>query len=108
MVMARSIHIFVDSDMPLEDFIRETESLLGIKLQPVFEGGETWYEFRNSQVVLSIGSHEYENDRDMNFENFRYDIEVRALNINTEEERKKWREDFALLIFNKLKGTNKY
>jgi hypothetical protein len=58
--------------------------------------------------VLTVGTHEFENSHNMNFQDYRYDIEVRALNIQTEEERKKWRDDFAHAVFKKLKETNSY
>ena len=33
---------------------------------------------------------------------------MRALNIQTEEERKRWRDDFARSVFKKLKEANNY
>lgn len=106
--MAKSIEIFVDSRAPLEDFVNELESLLGIALQRAYDNGETWYEFKDQHIALTAGTHEYENSRKMNFEDYRYDIEVRALNIQTEEERKQWRDNFAYSVFKKLKETNNY
>jgi hypothetical protein len=106
--MAKSIDIFVGSQIPLEDFVRELESLLEIRLQLVSSSGEKWYEFRDTHIVLTVGTHEYENSRDIDFEDYRYDIKVRALNIQTEEERKKWRDDFAHHAFEKLKKMNRY
>ncbi|HVB76147.1 MAG TPA: hypothetical protein VNE38_21580, partial [Ktedonobacteraceae bacterium] len=44
----------------------------------------------------------------MNFEDYNYDISVRALNLESEEKRKQWRERFAFEIFEKLKATDKY
>jgi hypothetical protein len=35
-------------------------------------------------------------------------IEVKALNVQTEEERNIWRDDFASSVFKKLKETNNY
>ncbi len=106
--MAKSIDIFVDSRAPLEDFVNELESLLGITLQRFCDNGEIWYEFKNQHIVLTVGTHEYENSHNMSFQDYHYDIEVRALNIQTEEERKKWRDDFAYAVFKKLKNTNSY
>jgi hypothetical protein len=106
--MAKSIDIFVDSCAPLEDFVNELESLLGITFQRVYDNGETWHEFKDQHIVLTVGTHEYENSHNMNFQDYHYDIEVRALNIQTEEERKKWRDDFAHSVFKKLKETNNY
>ncbi len=106
--MAKSIDIFVDTRAPLEDFVSELESLLGITFQRVSDNGEIWYEFKDKHIVLTVGTHEYENSRNMNFKDYRYDIEMRALNIQTEEKRKKWRDDFAHSVFKKLKETNNY
>jgi len=86
--------------------VSELESLLGITFQRVYDHGEIWYEFKDKRVVLTIGTHEYENSCNMNFQDYHYDIEVRALNIQTEEERKKWRDEFAHSIFRKLKEAN--
>ena len=106
--MARSIDIFVDARTPLEEFVRELESLLGITLRRIFDNGEIWYEFKDKHVVLTVGTHEYENSGDMNFRDYCYDVEVRALNIQTEEERKRWRDDFARSVFEKLREANGY
>jgi hypothetical protein len=106
--MAKSIDIFVDSQGSLEDFVSELESLLGITFRRVHNDGEIWYEFKDKYIVLTVGTHEYENSRNLNFENYPYDIEVRALNIQTEEERKKQRDDFASSVFKQLKETNNY
>jgi hypothetical protein len=106
--MAKSIDIFVDSRAPLEDFVSELESLLGITFQRVSDNGEIWCEFKDKHIALTVGTHQYENSRNMNFQDYHYDIEVRALNIQTEEERKKWRDDFARSVFKKLKETNNY
>ena len=106
--MANSIDIFVDSRAPLEDFVSQLESLLGITFQRVYDNGEIWYEFKDQHIVLTVGTHEYENSRNMNFQDYHYDIEVRALNIQTEKERKKWRDDVAHSVFRKLKETNSY
>ena len=106
--MTKSIDIFVDSRTPLEDFVNKLESLLGITLRRAHDNGDIWYEFKDQHIVLTVGTHEYENSYNINFQDYPYDIEVRALNIQTEEERKKWRDDFARSVFKKLKETNSY
>ena len=89
--MAKSIVIFIDSRAPLDSFVNGLESLLGNTFQRVHDNGEIWYEFKDQHIVLTVGTHEYENSRNMNFQGYRYDMEVRALNVQTEEERKQWR-----------------
>ncbi len=61
--MAKSIDIFVDSRAPLEDFVNELESLLGITFQRVCDNGEIWHEFKDQHIVLTVGTHKYENRR---------------------------------------------
>jgi hypothetical protein len=104
----RSVDIFAESEVSLEDFVQDIEKLLGIKLQRISEGEEIFYEFRDPHVVFTVGTHDLANDRDMNFEDYRYHLSARALNISTEEERKKWRDEFARVIFQKLKTTQNY
>jgi hypothetical protein len=106
--MSRSVDIFVKSAAEIANFALDIESLFNIKLQLISNRQEFWYEFRNHQISLSLGTHDLENDRDMNFEDYPYHISVRAININTEKERQKWCDDFALFVFDKFKSTNKY
>jgi len=106
--MSTSIEIFVDSHAPLEDFALEIESLLGIPLERFSDEWETWYEFGDEHITLMVIAHEYENSQNIHFEDYRYDIEVRALNTQTEAECEKWRGDSARSIFQKLKELNKY
>ncbi|HLO89491.1 MAG TPA: hypothetical protein VK203_31400 [Nostocaceae cyanobacterium] len=106
--MSRSLDIFVASEMQIMDFVEQIESLLDIKLQLIRDEYESWYEYHDSNIHLILGGHEFENDRDMNFEDYRYLISIRARNIETEEEREKWRNDFTDKVFSKLKETQKY
>jgi hypothetical protein len=106
--MSKSLDIFIESEVPIEVFVKEMETLLGVKLQPISDDEEIFYEFRDPQIVLSVGTHDFVNDRDMNFEDYHYDLSVRALNISAEANRKKWREKFAGTVFQKLKASRKY
>ncbi|WP_017720732.1 hypothetical protein [Kamptonema formosum] len=106
--MSESRDIFIDSQTGLANQAKEIESLLDIQFQLISDRYETWYEYRNSRISLTLGEHDFENDRDMNFEEYRYHLSVRALNLDTEAERKKWRDDFASFVFQKLKATQKY
>ncbi|HLP87532.1 MAG TPA: hypothetical protein VK184_02860 [Nostocaceae cyanobacterium] len=106
--MSRSLDIFVESKTEIETFVEQIEFLLGIKLKLIHDENESWYEYQNSTINLTLGTHEFENDKNMNFEDYDYYISIRSLNIETEEKREKWRNDFAQNIFNKLKETQKY
>jgi hypothetical protein len=106
--MSKSLDIFIESEVPIEVFVKEMETLLGVKLQPISDDEEIFYEFRDPQIVLSVGTHDFVNDRDMNFEDYHYDLSVRALNISAEANRKKWRDTFARKVFQKLRASRKY
>jgi hypothetical protein len=82
--------------------------ILALKLEFFSDGTDNWYEFRNSTITLTIGKHDFENDRDIKFEEYPYNLSIRALNISTEFDRKKWCNDFASYVFQKLKSTERY
>lgn len=106
--MSESRDIFIDSQTGMANLAKEIESLLDIQFQLISDRYETWYEYRNPRISLTLGEHDFENDRDMNFEQYRYHLSVRALNLDTEAVRKKWRDDLASFVFQKLKATQKY
>lgn len=106
--MSESRDIFIDSQTGMANLAKEIESLLDIQFQLISDRYETWYEYRNPRINLTLGEHDFENDRDMNFEQYRYHLSVIALNLDTEAVRKKWRDDLASFVFQKLKATQKY
>lgn len=106
--MSRTLDVFVDFPQKIEYLIKELELILDMKFEIFSDGTENWYEFRNSTITLTIGKHDFENDRDIKFEEYPYNLSIRALNISNEFERKKWCDDFASYVFQKLKATERY
>jgi hypothetical protein len=106
--MAQRLGIFVDTSDSLAAFVRELELLLGIEFQMASADDEIWYQFADPTIVLTVGEHPFENDHDLNFEDYRYDISVRPINYTTPEEWRARREDAAYSIFHKLMATQKY
>ncbi|MBC6423068.1 MAG: hypothetical protein GDA43_07785 [Hormoscilla sp. SP5CHS1] len=106
--MSRTVDIFVDSQVGIKTLVEEIEFLLYIKLQLISYKDDTWYEYHNYRITLTLGEHEFENDRDMNFAEYRYHISVRAVKSKTETNRQYWRDEFARLVFQKLKASQKY
>jgi hypothetical protein len=106
--MSRTLDIFVDFPQGLEHLIKELEFILALKFELISDGTDNWYEFHNSTITLTVGNHDFENDRDIKFEEYPYNLSIRALNISNELERKKWRDDFASYVFQKLKATERY
>ncbi|WP_143308555.1 hypothetical protein [Candidatus Entotheonella palauensis] len=106
--MARTRDIFIASGLPMEIFTKEVALLLDIELQLQSDREEMFSEFRDQHIVLTLGTHEMENDREMHFEDYRYHISIRALNIKNEQQRTKWCQEFADTVYKKLKATRKY
>ncbi|MEG4334486.1 hypothetical protein QUB40_21470 [Microcoleus sp. AT9_A2] len=106
--MSRTLDIFVDFPQEIEHLIKELEFILALKLERVSDGIDHWYEFRNSTISLTVGKHDFENDKELNFEEYHYNLSIRAPNISNELDRKKWRDEFASYVFQKLKATERY
>jgi hypothetical protein len=106
--MSRTLDIFVDFPQEIEYLIKELELILALKFELVSDGIDNWYEFRNSTITLTIGKHDFENDQDINFEEYHYNLSIRSLNISNELDRQKWCDDFASYVFQKLKSTERY
>ncbi|MEG5001707.1 hypothetical protein [Microcoleus sp. B4-D4] len=106
--MSRTLDIFVDLPQEIEHLIKELELILALKFELVSDGTDNWYEFRNSTITLTVGKHDFENDRDIKFEEYPYNLSIKALNISNELDRQKWRDDFASYVFQKLKATESY
>ena len=106
--MSRTLDIFLDFPQEIEQLVKELEFILAIKFELFSDGTDNWYEFRNSIISLTLGKHDFENDRDIKFEEYPYNLSIRALNISNELERQKWGDDFASYVFQKLKATERY
>ncbi|HEV2661834.1 MAG TPA: hypothetical protein VGU68_14595 [Ktedonobacteraceae bacterium] len=106
--MSRQMHIFVDTEESLEDFIQMLESLLGMSAHLHSEDREVWYELQNASMFFSVGTHEYVNDRDMLFESYLYDIEMSVTDIKDGEERLRRLKQVARSLFDTLKQSQHY
>lgn len=106
--MAESTNIFVDTDKSLDEFAGEVEALTGFELKPVQDELERWFEFTNGKVSISVGAHDFENDREMKFENYRFYIKVMATHAATESKSRQRYEYVAREIYAKLECTNRY
>lgn len=106
--MSKTTDIFVDSEKSLDSLVKDVESLLNVSFKFVGDNEESWYEFSNSQISMTLGNHEFESDIDLNFEDYPYWINIRSLNFQTEAEHHKQRDDFANFLYEKLKATRQY
>ncbi len=106
--MARTLNIFIGADAELDQFAPKLERLVGLDLKKRSDELETRYEYADDEVVITLGEHDYVNDQDLNFEDFRFYIGIRARSKDTEELRARHRKEWAARIFGALKHTGKY
>jgi hypothetical protein len=106
--MAESMNVFVSSDLPLAAFVKEMAPLLELCFEPAGDQQETWYEARSAQGKLTIGAHELENDRELKFEDFNYDIAFWVNRNLSESSVEQVRQSEGRKIFGAIKQTNKY
>lgn len=108
--MAENINIFVRSSESAEELAREVELLLGIDLALVNEGSILYRYSDSKNRWLQISRHTLINDalNGLNFESYQYQIEVGAFGVREWEERNSIMNEFARLIFEKLRtaGTH--
>ncbi|CBN59248.1 MULTISPECIES: hypothetical protein [Kamptonema] len=105
--MSKTIDIFVDYPGQIEHLVKELELLLSHSLTHKYDNYESWYEFQNQTIVVTLSNHDFEDDRDLRFSDYPYQISIRAINIPAEMERQKVCEDFTKMIWQQLK-TQKY
>lgn len=106
--MSKTLDIFVNTSKNLREFTQDVESRLNIVLTPRTTDDETWYEYQNEQVIFTLGKHTFENDRALLFENYRYHLSIRALNIGAEDERAQSCVHFATDVFFTLRFSERY
>jgi predicted HTH domain antitoxin len=104
------IDILVDTEQPLQAFVYELEQILHISFEKWSELDADLEGYESSDELYTIGitTHEYVNERDLRFEEYRYDVGIEAkYRESWEKTSEEWRA-FAQHIFDKLKATGKY
>ena len=110
--MARSIHLCVATDAGLDTFAERLGQLLGRPLKRVEEGGHVRWEPADPDphVDVLVYENDFENDKDVNFEDYQIVISIRAWRLrgSNEADWKVWREGFARTLYGRLKDTGHY
>src|SRR5438045_2362106 len=62
----------------------------------------------DEHVILTLGEHDFVNDREMMFEQYPYHIGIRAIGARNEDDRTAWRDRLVNQLYKKLKDKNRY
>jgi hypothetical protein len=110
--MAWRMHLCVATDEDLDTFAQRLEQLLGRPLKRVGEGDQVRWELADPDphVDVLVYENDFENDKDVNFEDYQIVISVRAWRLpgSNEADWKAWREGFARTAYERLKETGRY
>ena len=109
--MSRLISVFVDSAEQPQEFAASVEAILGYPLEdkPVPDAPDLLYRFTDHKHRwFDIYIHRLINDREFNFEDYRYQIEIGVFNIPNFSDWTRALYDFGEELFGKLKKSNKY
>jgi hypothetical protein len=109
--MANYMNVFVRAEVPLDEFVRELENLLGLQFERFDTDSGVIYEARTPEGFYQVyDDHWLDNDPDLglNFEDYNYEISFLVSSKFEPEERDRVREDVGRRIFERLKATGKY
>jgi len=110
--MLPEVSIFVGHELSTDDFVKEIEPLLEIKFQHVPDQDSSdfdRYEFGSETLLMILTKAiDFENDGDMNFEDYQYYIGISVLKFPNEKDLEQVRNDFAHFVFERLKATGQY
>jgi hypothetical protein len=106
--MSWNVSIYLDPAPSLEVLAKEVGDLLGVHMQEIDEDGRK-YQYDTQDFILYLDAdHGMENDRDMNFEDYQYQISLwRHNSPNTPDTRTNTLK-FARLAFDQLRKTGRY
>lgn len=114
--MSWSLNLLIDGPASLDVLAGELNSLLAISLrqEETREGTEVacynneFIDYHEYFFLSLVDEHGLENDRDMNFEDFAYELNISRKNSNAPRIAEQKCFEFAMLAFDALKRTGKY
>ena len=106
--MSENMGIFIRTEKPLHELSKEVGELLGLKFEYQKDEYDEWYAVRTDDGLYDIGVHELDNDRDMNFEDYPYEVRFWINRDKEPEEREKLQREVGRRIYEALKSTKKY
>ena len=77
--MSRVFSIFVDWPKPIDELVPRLAPLLSASFQELTGRDPRAFEARTPDCVVTISHHNFENDRDLKFEDFTYELQFRPI-----------------------------
>jgi hypothetical protein len=106
--MSSSIQVFIDTSISLNQLVEELSVILNLEFEFQKDEFEEWFFFRDKRGLFTFGTHDYENDRNMFFENYKYEISFWENPDNSAVETELSQSEAGRMLFDKIKETQKY
>ena len=107
--MSWNVALFVEGVTSLKALAGEVSTLSGLELKCVHEDESDTYQCSVSDFTLIVREdHELENDRDMNFEDYPYQVCLWRHNPADRVQAQANTLEFAKILFEKFKDTGRY
>jgi hypothetical protein len=107
--MSWSVDLFVDAHDPMPQFVRDIESACDVKFTQLCSDAAERYEYRDALGVVGLwDDHGLENDRGINFEAYRYELNVRPYRTTDWERDQRAGYELAARLFEQLQATGRY
>jgi len=107
--MSWNVGLFIAGAPSLKALAAEVSTLSGLKLECIHQDDSDTYQCSVHDFTLIVGEdHELENDRDMNFEDYPYDVRLWRHNPADRVQAQANTLEFAKTLFTKLRNMGRY
>lgn len=106
--MSKSQEIFIKSSRPIKELVDELSVLLDIKLVMDDTIDSFLGNSHGGKLLFALYEHEYDNDRSMNFESFKFCLSITATGFNDYEKKYDFQMTKSNRIYELLKATRKF
>jgi hypothetical protein len=104
-----NVALYIEGAPSLNALAAEVSILSGLSFERTIEENCATYRYSERDFTLILGEdHGMENDRDLNFEDYTYDINLRRHNVGDREQAQANTLKFAKNLFAKLKDAGRY
>jgi hypothetical protein len=103
--LSKVISIFAECPEPIEQFVSQVGNLLSVAFRRVTGSDAREFEGRTEDSVITIRHHDFENDRDMKFEEYTYEVQFRAIRDRSYELHERKTLSHAQAAFAQMKSA---
>jgi hypothetical protein len=77
--LSRIISIFIEHPQPVAKLATLLEPILAVRFKHFTNDNPGFFEARTNDSIIVLSTHDYDNDRDLNFEDYSYELQFRPI-----------------------------